>query len=54
MHDGVQQQTLRIYQDVAFLALDLLSAIVARRVNAQGCSTLYFQGHWVCPAASEE
>ena len=33
--DGVQQQALRIYQDVALLALDLLSGIVARRVNRE-------------------
>ena len=32
MHDGVDQQALRIDEDVAFLALDLLASIVARRI----------------------
>ena len=35
MHDGVQQQTLGIYKDMALLALDLLAAIVAMRVNRE-------------------
>jgi hypothetical protein len=33
MDDGVQQKALRIYQDVALLAFDLLSRIKAGRVN---------------------
>ena len=32
MDDRVQQQALRIYQDMALLAFDLLSRIVARQV----------------------
>lgn len=34
MHQGMEQQTLRVYQDVALLALDLLARIKARRSNA--------------------
>src|SRR3954452_7476722 len=34
MHDGVQQQTLRVYQDVALLALDLLARIIPVPVDA--------------------
>jgi hypothetical protein len=34
MHDGAQQQTLRVYQDVALLALDLLARIVPVPVDA--------------------
>ena len=34
MDDGVQQQALRIYQDMALLALDLLAGVVAVRVDA--------------------
>src|SRR3954447_12010464 len=34
MHDGVQQQALRVYQDVALLALDLLARIVPVPVDA--------------------
>jgi hypothetical protein len=33
MHDGLHQQSLGVDQDMAFLALDLLAAIKARRVN---------------------
>lgn len=33
MDDGVQQQTLGVYKEVALLALDLLAGIVARRIN---------------------
>jgi hypothetical protein len=33
MDDGVQQQALRVYQDMALLAFDLLSRIKARRVD---------------------
>jgi hypothetical protein len=33
MDDGVQQQALRVYQDMALLAFDLLSGIKARRVD---------------------
>jgi hypothetical protein len=33
MHDGVHQQALRIDEDVPLLALDLLAAIEARRIN---------------------
>jgi hypothetical protein len=31
--DGVQQQALRVYQDLALLALDLLAGVKARRVD---------------------
>lgn len=34
MHDGVEQQTQRIYENVALLALDLLAGIIARRIDA--------------------
>lgn len=34
MDDGVEQKALGVYQDVALLALDLLAAVVARRVDA--------------------
>ena len=34
MHDGVQQQAQRIYENVALLALDLLARIIAMRVDA--------------------
>jgi hypothetical protein len=34
MHDGVQQQALGVYQDVALLTLDLLAGVVARRIDA--------------------
>ena len=34
MHGGAQQQTQRVYENVAFLALDLLSGIVAMRIDA--------------------
>lgn len=34
MHDGVQQQALGVYRDVALLAFGPLAAIVARRVDA--------------------
>ena len=33
MHQGVEQQTLGVYQDMALLALDPLAAIVAMRVD---------------------
>lgn len=33
MHDGVQQQTLCVYKDMALLAFDLLTGVIARRVN---------------------
>ena len=33
MNNGVQQQAQRIYEKVAFLALDLLARIIARRVD---------------------
>jgi len=35
MDDGVQQKALRIYQDVALLAFDLLSRIKAGRVDRE-------------------
>ena len=35
MHRGAQQQAERIYEKVALLALDLLSRIVAMRINAR-------------------
>ena len=35
MDDGAQQQALRVYQDVALLALDLFAGIVARRIDAK-------------------
>jgi hypothetical protein len=34
MNDGVEQQTQRIYENVALLALDLLARIVAMRIDA--------------------
>jgi hypothetical protein len=34
MHDGVEQQALRVHQEMALLALDLLSRILTRRINA--------------------
>jgi hypothetical protein len=34
MHDGVEQQASGVCQDMALLALDLLAAVVARRVGA--------------------
>jgi hypothetical protein len=34
MDDGAHQQALRIDQDVALLAVDLLASVVARRVDA--------------------
>ena len=33
MNDGVQQQTQRIYENVALLALDLLARIIAMRID---------------------
>ena len=33
MHDGVDQQALRIDENVALLALDLFSRVVARRID---------------------
>ena len=35
MNDGVQQQTERVYQNVALLALDLFARIIARRIDAR-------------------
>jgi hypothetical protein len=35
MHRGAQQQAERIYENVALLALDLLSRIVAMRIDAR-------------------
>lgn len=32
--DGVKQEALGVYQDVAFPALDLLAAVIARRIDA--------------------
>ena len=34
MDDGVKEQTLGVYQDVALLTFDLLAAVIARRVDA--------------------
>jgi hypothetical protein len=34
MNDSVEQQTQRIYENVALLALDLLARIVAMRIDA--------------------
>jgi hypothetical protein len=34
MDDGVEQQTQRVYQNMAFLALDLLARIIAMRIDA--------------------
>ena len=34
MNDGVEQQTQRIYENVALLALDLLARIIAMRIDA--------------------
>jgi hypothetical protein len=33
MDRSVQQQTLRVYKDVAFLSLDLFPRVIAVRVN---------------------
>src|SRR6266568_2869220 len=33
MHDGVQQQPLRVYQDMALLALNLLARVIAVRID---------------------
>jgi len=34
VHDGRHQQALRVHEDVALLAADLLACVVARRVDA--------------------
>ena len=34
MNDGMQQQTQRIYQNMALLALDLFARIIAMRIDA--------------------
>jgi hypothetical protein len=34
VHDGMQQQTQRVYENMALLALDLLARIVAMPINA--------------------
>ena len=34
MHDGVQQQAYRVDKDVALLTFDLLTRILARRIDA--------------------
>ena len=34
MNDGVEQQTQRIYENVALLAFDLLARIIAMRIDA--------------------
>ena len=34
MHDGVQQQAYRVDKDVVLLTFDLLTRIVARRIDA--------------------
>ena len=34
MDDGVKEQTLGVYQDVALLTFDLFAAVIARRVDA--------------------
>jgi hypothetical protein len=34
MHEGMEQQTLRVHQEVALLARDLLARIKARRIDA--------------------
>jgi hypothetical protein len=34
MDDGVQQQTQRVYENVALLAFDLLARIIAMRIDA--------------------
>src|SRR6516165_4301547 len=34
MHHGMKQQTQRIYEDVALLALDLFARIIAMRIDA--------------------
>lgn len=41
VHDGVQQQTQRIYENVALLALDLLARIVAVRIVRPPFSALF-------------
>ena len=34
MNDGVEQQTQRIYENMAFLAFDFLARIIAMRIDA--------------------
>ena len=34
MHDGVEQQSLHIYEKMALLALDFLAGVIPRRINA--------------------
>ena len=34
MNDGVEQQTQRVYENVALLAFDLLARIIAMRIDA--------------------
>jgi hypothetical protein len=34
MNDGVKQQTQRVYENMAFLALDFLACIIAMRIDA--------------------
>ena len=34
MNDGVEQESLRIYENMALLALDLLARVKAMRVDA--------------------
>jgi hypothetical protein len=41
MHEGVNQQTLRIDEDVTLLALDLLARIVTRRIMDPPFSALF-------------
>ena len=34
MNDGVQQQTQRVYENMALLALDLFARVIAMRIDA--------------------
>jgi hypothetical protein len=40
VHGSAQQQTQRVYENVAFLALDLLSGIVATRIAMLSRATI--------------
>jgi hypothetical protein len=35
MNDGVEQQTKRVYKDMALLALDLLARVIAMRIDVR-------------------
>jgi hypothetical protein len=51
MDDGVEQQTQRVYENMAFLALDLLARIIAMRIDAGPPLYGDFDVVWVILAA---